>query len=261
MRKQKTVFNSDISELADISVGVPHGSVLGPLLFLVYINDLCEVVQRYESCLYADDTVLVTNACEYYIAHRSMQHDLDNITNWCKSNKLTLNISKTKCMLLGSKHKIKKKHHFQLCISDLLIDYVPSYKYLGITVDHTLSFNLHMSQIIKTVSYKLSLLQQLRIYITTDSAVQIYKSMVLPYIDYGDVLYHNTTVNHLNKLQTLQNRGLRICFGKINTFSIDEMHNEANICKLTSRRIQHVYTFMFKQKTNDKLVDVREIGI
>ena len=120
---QKTVFNSTSSDFSQITVGVPQGPVLGPLLFLVYINDLCDVLEKSDTFLYADDTVLVTSAPEYLTAHRHMQHDLDNIANWCKSNKLTLNISKTKSMLLGSKHKIRKIHYHQLHIDNSPLDY------------------------------------------------------------------------------------------------------------------------------------------
>ena len=147
---QKTIFNNTTSELATISVGVPQSSVLGPLLFLVYINDLCEVLKNCDSFLYADDTVLVIKNKDYYIAHSDMQHDLDNIANCCKSNKLTINISKTKSMLLGTKNRIKKSHHYPLHIDNTNIDFVLSYKYLGIIIDQTLGFNLHLNQLIKT---------------------------------------------------------------------------------------------------------------
>ena len=258
-RKQKTILNNTTSSLADITVGVPQGSVLGPLLFLVYINDLNEVLEKCISFLYADDTVLVTSAPDYISAHRDMQHDLDNIANWCKSNKLTLNISKTKSMLLGSKHRVRKTRHHPLHINNVSLDYVLSYKYLGITIDQSLNFNLHMNQLVKTISYKLFLLQKLRTYITCNAAIQIYKSMVTPYFDYGDILYQGTSKKHLDKLQKLQNQGLRICFGYRNVLTIDEMHIESNICKLQTRRTQHVYNFMFKQTNNKRIVDERNI--
>ena len=106
----------------------------------MYINDICEVLDNTKSYLYADDTVLVASAPDYITAHRDMQHDLDNIANWCKSNKLTLNISKTKCMILGSKHRIRKTRYHPLHIHNIPIDYVLSYKYLGITIDQSLNF-------------------------------------------------------------------------------------------------------------------------
>ena len=83
--------------------------------------------------------------------------------------------------------------------------------------------------------------------------------MVLPYFDYGDIIYQGTSKKHLDKIQKLQNRGLRICYGHGNPMSVDDMHIEANICKLQIRRTQHVYNLMFKQKSNKQLVDVRNI--
>ena len=255
-RKQKTIFNNTYSDLADTTVGVPQGSVLGPLLFLLSINDLCEIVGNCKSFLYADDTVLVTSAPDYIVAHRDMQHDLDNTTNCCKSNILTLNISKTKRMLLGSKHKIRKTRQDPLHVNNVPLDFVLSYKYFGITIDQSIHFNLHVNQLIKTISYKLFLLQKLKSYITCNAAIQIYKSMVIPYFDYGDIVYQGTNQKHL---ENLQNRGLRICFGYRNDLTIDEMHADSKSCKLQNRRTQHVYNFMFRQKFNQHIVDIRNI--
>ena len=258
-RKQKTFFNNVASNYALITCGVPQGSVLGPLLFLIYINDLVDVIENCNTFLYADDTVLVSSARNIHDAHRSMQHDLDNITNWCKSNRLTLNIKKTKSMIFGSKHKIKRIHAPRLQMNDIPLDYVTTYKYLGITADQTLNFNLNLNQIIKTVSYKLSLLSKLKVYISTEAAIQVYKSMVVPYFDYGDILYHCASVKLLDKLQKLQNRGLKICFGQGCELTIHEMHVRSNLALLEHRRVQHVYTFMYKQQTNLDIIDARDI--
>ena len=184
--------------------------------------------------------MLVTTARNINDAHRSMQRDLDNITNWCKSNKLSLNIKKTKSMIFGTKHRIKRLHVPQFYMDNTPLDYVPTYKYLGITADQTLNFNPNVNQIIKTVSYKLSLLSKLKIYITTEAAIQVYKSMIIPYFDYGDVIYHCSSKKLLDKLQKLQNRGLKICFGQGTNLSLHEMHVRSNLVLLHNRRIQHV---------------------
>ena len=116
-----------------------------------------------------------------------------------------------------------------------------------------------MIQTIKTVSYKLSLLQKLRKFTTYKAALQIYRSMVLPYFDYGDILYNCSSIRHLNKLHNLQNKGLKICFGHGTHLTVEEMHIEANLRMLQNRRIQHVLTFMFKQQNNARIVDIRNI--
>ena len=94
-RKQLTNVNGIDSDLATVTCGVPQGSVIGPLLFLIYINDLCKVIKNCCTYLYADDTVLVARAPDIHNACLLLQHDLDNVANWCKGNKLSINIKKT----------------------------------------------------------------------------------------------------------------------------------------------------------------------
>ena len=95
------------SNPAFISCGVPQGSVLGSLLFLIYINDLCNVIRSCRPYLYADDTVLVANATDIYDAHVLLQRDLNNVADWCKGNKLSINIKKTKSMIVCTRSMVK----------------------------------------------------------------------------------------------------------------------------------------------------------
>ena len=199
-RKQRTYFNNESSDYASIT-----GSLLGPLLFLIYSNVLTDVIENCETYLYTDDTVLVASDTNVYNAHLNLQHDLDNITNWCKGNKLSLNIKKTKGMILGTKHKVKRAH--PPCTGTIPIDYVTTYKYLGITADQSLNFNTFMNQIIKTISYKLSLLSKIKKYTTTEAAIQVYKSTFVPFFDYVDIFYNCSSSKLLNELQSLQDRG------------------------------------------------------
>ena len=126
-------------------------------------------------------------------------------------------------------------------------------------MDQTLNFNLYLKQIIKIVSYKVSLLTKLRKYITTSSAIQIYKSMIIPYLDYSDVLFNHGSTKLLDKLQKLQKRGFRLCFGRQVQLSVDNMHTEANVMFLKNRRELQVCTFMFKQQTNNSILGVQDI--
>ena len=107
-RKQRTNVNGIDSDLSTVTCGVPQGSVVGPLLFLIYINDLCNTIEFCSTYLYADDTVLVANALTIADAHVRLQHDLDNVANWCKGNKLSINIKKNKSMIVGTRSMVKK---------------------------------------------------------------------------------------------------------------------------------------------------------
>ena len=111
-RKQKTIVNETESDLANIVCGVTEGSVLGPLLFLLYINNLCNVIGKCKMFLYAVNTILVANDPDIYTAHMHLQGDLDNIANWCKGNKLSINIKKTnKAMVIGTCSMVKNRYY------------------------------------------------------------------------------------------------------------------------------------------------------
>ena len=260
-RTQKTCLNGVDSNLDNIVCGVPQGSVLGPLLFLIYINDLCNVIANCNIHLYADDTVLVYSAPDIYTAHLHLQNDLNNLANWCKGNKLSINIKKTKSMIVGTRSMVKKHPILpRLKIDGKTIDYVFQYKYLGVTLDEILSFHAHLNNTIKIVSHKKILLHKIRCYITEDAAVKIYKSMILPYVDYGDIFYMNANSGLVEKLQTLQNRALRICFTARLITPTQILHRSAQISKLKPRRITHLVNYMFKNKSNIRYLNVRNIN-
>ena len=258
-RQQRTMINNVYSDYGKIECGVPQGSILGPLLFLVYINDLRNCLNHSKSFLYADDTVLIESCCDIYTSHLNLQADLDNIANWCKGNKLTINTKKTKSMLFGSNKKLKNTRLPNLKLNGNDLEYVTHYKYLGIILDSTLTFKNQIQNTIKIVAHKISLLQKIRNYINKNAAIQIYKTMIVPYIDYGDIITYNISNKYLNKLQTLQDRALKICFKpRIYTPSII-LHRSANLAFLYKRRLCHVYNFMYKQQNNVNRLDLRKI--
>ena len=233
--------------------------MLGPLLFLIYINDLCNIIQNSSPYLYADDTVLVANAPDIFDARSLLQNDLDNVANWCKGNKLSINIKKTKSMIISTRSMVKKHAAIpRLKILGYPLEYVFQYKYLGVTIDEILSFNAHLNNTIKLVSHKIFLLHKIKYYITEDAAIKIYKSMIIPYIDYGDIFYMKSNVTQVKKLQTLQNRALRICHARPNV-PINILHQSAKISKLIPRREAHLLNFMFKNRKNIKRLNNRNV--
>ena len=254
------MVNNVESTPAKITCGVPQGSVLGPLLFLLYINDLCGILTNSKPYLYADDTVMVSNASNLLMAHSQLQNDLNNVANWCKGNKLSINIKKTKGMLVGTRSMVKKVCTLpKLQIQDEPIDYVFQYKYLGITLDEILSFRAHLVNTIKLVAHKIQILSKIRCNIIEEAAIKIYKSMILPYLDYGDIFFINSNSKQIKKLQTLQNRALRICLSSKIYVPTNTIHQSVQLPKLNVQRESHLANFMYKYKNNVLYLNTRNV--
>ena len=190
-RKQSTTANGYTSEEEGVSCGVPQGSTVGPLMYIIYVNDIISSIRNCKYYLYADDTIIYTSGKIHECTQR-LNADLSLFKKWCTKNKLTLNVKKTKYSIFGLKSQTRKIANHNLYIDNIKVDRVFSYKYLGITLDVNLNYNKHLENVIRTISYKSLLLAKVRKYITTEVAIQIYKTMILPVLEYGDILYDGT---------------------------------------------------------------------
>ena len=159
-RKQKCTVNGRTSNERSITCGVSQGSILGPLLFLFYINDLDQELIHCKALLYADDTVLYACHKQEDFAHMWVTEDLRILSNWCCKNQLTININKTKVMLFGTRNMLKRGTRHDIYIDGAKLQYVNHFNYLGIKVDCALTFELHASECIKMVSHKLQYTDQ-----------------------------------------------------------------------------------------------------
>ena len=258
-RVKRTLANNHLSEAAEVKCGVPQGSVLGPMFFILYVNDMLKAVTNANVQLYMDDTVIYCSGKTAEEVIAKLQPDLDKFLYWCSSNKLTLNVKKTKLMSFGTRQRVKRVKGAKVFINGKQLQQVPTYKYLGMVLDSTLSLNAHVNSVINTVLYKTNLLAKLRKFTRESVALRIYKSMIVPYFDYGDVLYANSNAEGLDKLQRLRNRYLKICKSFDMRFSRDELHRVTKCPKLLNRREAHINNFVFKRMCNKDLVDDRNI--
>ena len=131
--------------------------------------------------LYADDTIIYTSGHTAEEALNVLQPALNRFSNWCRINKL--NVSKTKQMVFGTRYRVKRASQGKLTVNGLTLQRVPTYKYLGFTLDSTLTFNCHIRTMANMVNYKSILLAKIRKFLTEKVALKIYKSMILPYFD------------------------------------------------------------------------------
>ena len=193
-----------------ISVGVPQGSILGPLLFAIYINDLPKVLQNTMVTLFADDTALYCSSQSARDLQTMLNQDLDRLAQWLYEHKLTLTVSKSKFTLIGGPRKLNTLEEFTLTIKEEELDSVNSYRYLGVIINENLSWTDQVDYIKNKVSQRLGVLQRIK-HLPTDTRELFVKAMVLPILDYADVTWgdkSNTTL--MNNIQLLQNKAAKL---------------------------------------------------
>ena len=201
-RSQRTKANNIISDSHPITCGVPQGSVLGPLLFLTYINDFGHCLEKLEVQHYADDTVIFhPHYPQDLDTSDIINHDLENVRKWCIGNKLSLNAKKTKMVTFTTRALSKKLHRPKLKLGDEKIVNAPSYNYLGMTLDNKLNMKKQIGITKRNVEHKLYMFRRVRHNLPEKASLTVVKTMLLPILDYGDLIYSVAPVTILENLQ------------------------------------------------------------
>ena len=258
-RKQRTKANGILSEFHDIVCGVPQGSVLGPLLFLTYINDMHTALTNLRCQHYADDTVIYLHHSPAIQISTTLNDDLTNINTWCTINKLSLNSKKTKFMVFGNKALRKKLVRSQPMLQNAAIAYAPTYKYLGVTLDPLLNYSHHVPTVKHSVRHKVYLFNRSKFDMPEYESVRVVKTMILPVIDYCDVFYDVAGQTCLEGLQVLINKSLKIAYRRSGILNTAALHRKAKLNKLKDRRHFHLMELAFKATLVEDALDVRPI--
>ena len=204
-------MNGFLSEDRFISCGVPQGTILGPLLFLLYINDLPNCLKHSHPRMFADDTHLTYSAANVHDIDQNLNQDLKSVSEWLAANKLTLNTSKTEFMLIGSRQRIRTFHSSPtLTINETPIKRVDCVESLGLNIDENLSWNKHIDKISKKIASGIGALKRMRPFVPSSTLKYIYSSTIQPHFGYCCVVWDNCSKSSADKLQKLQNRAARM---------------------------------------------------
>ncbi|MCG8048030.1 MAG: reverse transcriptase domain-containing protein, partial [Candidatus Thiodiazotropha endolucinida] len=209
-RMQAIESKDGVSDLSHVRSGVPQGSILGPTLFLVYINDLPLYLNYTSSDFFADDTTIHTNNKDVNTIELKLQRDLEGAKLWSDQNKMQINYSKTTCMTVGTRQKLNDSRPLNLIVDTIHIENVSKQKLLGIFIDANLTWSAHIDYLCSTISSKISLLRQLAVYVPTEVLKLFYQGYIIPLLDYGCVTWGTTSATNIERLEKLQKRAARI---------------------------------------------------
>ena len=244
-RAQAVHVNSFLSDFRTYNTGIPQGSILGPLLFIIFVNCLPDVV-TCKTVMYADDTSLMCKAKTADDLKVQLESNLKAVANWFKANKLTLNTDKTKFMIFGTNHTLNHYNDITLTFDDKFIERVDVFKYLGIKFDSNMSWSSHIDYVSGNISKRIGVVKRAKYFLPHKTLVMLSNALVIPHFDYASSVWSNCSATNQYQLQVLHNRLARtILFADIRT-PVDDMLNSLNWIKLCDRWSNHMILLTFK---------------
>ena len=206
-RSQAVINHDNHSSKSNIDLGVPQGSSLGPLLFLLYINDLPNCISSTPR-LFTDDTCILVKENTSNELKYSLSYELAKINDWIVANKLALNAAKSSAIIIKLKLHSPPVEMYLSCAAGWF-KVVSSAKYLDVFIDDKLNFQEHIKHLEKKVSRSVGIISKLKNYLPTQALFKLYYTLVHSHLLYGLIVWGNTYPTYLSKLIALQKKALR----------------------------------------------------
>ena len=244
-RKQKVVLEGFTSGWEQVDAGVPQGSVLGPFLFLIYVNDIIDGLQCNIK-LFADDTSLfvLIDEHDYMQAANNLTADLTHIDNWSEQWAIKFNPSKTESVLFSRRNA--ENHPVYFGDQDNQVKDVNTHTHLGLDLQSNCKWTDHINKIYKKACDRLQILRMLKYQVSRKVLIQIYLSFIRPILEYADVIWDNCTIQEANLLESVQVEAGRIITGLRVNSSKTKLYEELGWEPLFRRREKHKLILMFK---------------
>jgi len=243
--KVGNVYSSD----AALPTGVPQGSVLGPILFLTYINDFPNISPALKTILFADDTTVSVAGSDFVELCDHLNLEMQKIIQWSDANRLALNASKTSALVFSNRlHDVNFDHKPNLNGVD--VNYVECHKFLGLNFDNKLKFRDHITFVCNKLSKSVGIMRRVSECLPQKSLIGLYYSLFYPYLTYCNVLWGGTYDVHLNTVEMLQKRVVRIITGSEYLAHTDELFYSTGILKVRDLHSYLLLLYFFRNREN-----------
>ena len=248
-RQQFVVYKKSKSDKQIISFGMPQGGTMGPLLFILYVNDLVNSNRLFNSILFADDTTLYASHSNLNTLVHLVNTELNNVHSWMIANKLTLNIDKTKYII----HHRKKKRPPDIDaikIGNVNITEVENIKFLGVIVDKELKWNSHILNIKNKISKQCGILYLVRNCFSRDVLKQLYYTLIYPYLTYCHTVWATAGITKINKVELVQKRVIRTITYKRKFDHTHPLFKSLRLLKWEDVNVYFTAVFVYKTINN-----------
>ena len=250
-RHQIVFSNNNYSEINVVNIGVPQGTVLGPILFLVYINDFSSVIKDAILSLYADDSSMAVFGDNIADATDKLTVCLDNAAHWFKANRLIINTSKSNVMVFRTRQSTSLTPKLDIEFDKNKLQQVQHTKILGVIIDENLTFNYHIEYLKKKISSKIAIIHRLRHTLPISSLNQIYLALMQSVFDYCITIWGNSSKQNVLSVQRLQNRAARAITGIFDyNSSVSEIIKNLNWMNINQRFSYFLAILVYKCLNN-----------
>ena len=243
------------SSLAEIKIGVPQGSTLGPLLFLVFINDILNSSHLLKFNLFADDTSLFYKDKNITSLYSTVNRELELVDEWIRANKLCLNTGKTVYLLFHGKRNSGPLP--RLFLGNAEIERKNVVKFLGIFLDDKLKWKMQIDHISNKLSKMLGILYRVRNFLTASALKTFYYSFIFPYLQYGLIFWSSSSKKQFNRIVIKQKKVLRCMHYKRKFAHTEGLFKKDRIIKLSDLRDLEICKFMYIDINYNRLFDFR----